>query len=361
MHSKSVEEIIEQAKKIEIKYNVRVSVIAEAPTSPMPWVSSGYGATIFIITPKDDQHNTLGKIRHDPEFSTAPIHEMWTAKELIALTKINPQIIRNNVGGTGFIPPFFFHQEVYGGFAKGFRKEFEAAFGPQLKKEIKERFQRLGLRTSRDINKRVAHLKAIHQSEKKLFGKAEQRQTFNWLRKTAERVAREEIETLIVLDRAARYLALPLKKVINEAHGKKIQVFFIDPGIYSDNISATEKNYRKLRVQLKTEHPYLVEAIRNGKIMIVDDLRCHGKTLKMTRQLLRGFKPQKMLSTVVFPRYQGKDVSWRKQNIYEVETNFSKLVAKMKKLTPKERQRINNLRKGMGVIADKVIKKSMKR
>ena len=352
-----VQAVIAQAKQIEQKYKVPVSVIAEVKTSPMPWTTTGFGATIFIIVPMGDNHTLLQKIRKDPDFVYSPVSEMWSAEELVKLTRANPRVIRNNIGGMGFIPPFFFHREVYGGFAKKFRQQYSTAFGAELETEVRARFERSGIKSRKELGRLVAWAKGAEQSEKKLFGKEEQRQTFKWLKSTAEQVVKEEINTIVVLDRSARYLALPLKKVIQRGYKKPVQVFFIDPGMYRDVLNSTETNMIKLRQQLQKEHPRLVKAIRGGRLLIVDDLIYSGKTLEMTQELLKGFGPKRILQTALFPRYEWKDVSWREQKKYSTQTNFKRLIAERAQLTPEKRKEIHNMRKGIGILADNVVTK----
>jgi len=371
MESKSVRAIIATAKRIEKKYKVPVSVIARTPTSPMPWISANNEATIFVVTSKIDPKGTFAKIHEDPQFKFSPIQQMYPVTELVSMVRQNPNAIRNNIGGTGFIPPFWFNREAYGTFAKEVKKEFETQFGEKLKKEIQKRFERLGMKNQKGLNGRIKTLKAEVASRKKLVGKPEQKQIFNALERMAKQIHAEKTDVIVVLDKSGRPLALPLKKVLLEAYGITPKVFFINPSLTKPPWDKHMQTIVQHQQQLAKEHPELAKSLPGKKVMIIDDKVARGETkaniehygnstIGNVVEILKRFNPTSVSHAYV-SAYHGIDISWRAQNMHNVRTDYDSYISIRAKLNKKKRQQINNMYKGLGIIAGNVAIKIKKR
>ncbi|VVB74981.1 Phosphoribosyl transferase domain protein [uncultured archaeon] len=362
MESESVRHSIQNAKLIEAKYKVPVSVIAEIPSCPMPWVTSPSGNTIYIIAPKDEENKLLLKVREDFRLRMDPevIHQMYPVNELVEMTKQDNTMLRRGLSAVGFMVPFLFHREVYGGYAKTFKEEFRRNFGPQLKTEIKERFARLGMKTEKAILQKSSELKATLESKKRVFGKFEQREFSKALRTMAEKAHAEGIEVIIVLDRAARYIGTPIKRVMRDVYGKSIPVFFVDPTAAIPERSTEQIDLKEIQRQLSSDHKRLTQMLPGSKVMVIDDKVYAGRTQKAVIALLKTFKPAK-IDFVVESAYRGKDFSWRQQRIYDIETAQKRLVTYRAKVSPETARKVRNMRKGISIVTNKVIERMKKR
>jgi pyrimidine operon attenuation protein/uracil phosphoribosyltransferase len=359
MKAESIKNSVEVAKKIEKRYGVAVSVVAETPSSPMPWTTGPSGTTIYIISPRDDELTLLKKIRADPEIrlSTEIIQQVYPVNESVEATKKDKTLLRRGLGASGFIVPFLFQNEVYGTYSKEFKTEFRRNFGPELDKEIQERFARLGMKNAHEIGQRARELKALLASEKKVFGRFEQQELSKALIEMAQKAHEQEINLIIVLDRAGRYIGTPLKRTIREVYGKSIPVFFMDPtALIPERYVIEAMNREAAKTLLSAQHKTLAQALPGSRVMIIDDKVYEGRTKMAVLNFIKLFKPQHYTFTVQ-SMYRGKDFSWRQQQLYNIETDSKRLVTHRINVNPQQAKQIAGLRKGIKIVTNKVIHK----
>jgi hypothetical protein len=128
--STAKENYIQVAKEIEAKLKVPVCVIKRNPTAILPMATTGEGYTIFIIAKEESTFETLEKARDIGKWMD--VRQTLPVQDFVALGKKNRRVIRNNMGGMGLISPFFFHEEVYGHYAKSFKRTLKKEFGKEL-------------------------------------------------------------------------------------------------------------------------------------------------------------------------------------------------------------------------------------
>ncbi len=253
---------IKLAKQIEKEHNVKTCVIRKRENNPLPWITSTEGFAIYVIAPPEQRH-LVETIHREHQMSGAMIQHMYPVEEMLKIIRQNPARIRNELGGMGFLVPFFFNDEVHGKYSAEFTEKFKEEFGPQIDKEVNARLERLAASEKKIVEQYKAFMRRVKEREKRLLGPIEERDLTRQMSEMAEHIHKKKGKVLIVLDKSGRPLGLPLKRILREAYKRDVKVFFLDPK------KARTEGMEKLTLasesvqKLAKEHPYLVKAVRN--------------------------------------------------------------------------------------------------
>ena len=351
---------IETAKQIEKLFGVPTCVIKINPTSPIPIITSGSRYNIYIIAPADNTHSILLKARK--KFPYIGIHQTLPVEEIVQLFKSKPEMLRAHMGGDRLIPPFFFHEEVYGKYAKNFRKTLRKEFGTELNQAIKERLAGLRINSPKDYARKVQILRRIKEVETKIVGPKEHKYLVKELDRMAQEIKDSDAEVLIVFERAARYLAEPLKKILAGVHQKKPIVFFVDPQVVRKAEldltfgTGTKTQYGEIKALFEKEFPRLVQAISGKKVMLVDDQSCSQKSKLGMERLISQYKPKTLGYTHLSTTDTAPQPSWRQQNLYTVESQLESFKVKRAKVTAEKRRQVRGLKSNLNRVANRVIR-----
>ena len=360
MDPKKIENAIRIAKDIEKKYAIKTSVIVEEKTSLMPWAGSTL-PTIFLIIPLKEEHEKIPKVREEYAKESCDIRQTLPIEEWVSLIKANPQVIRNGMDAREFIPPFFFHHEVYGGYAKPLVQRLRQEFGPQLDKEIREMFARFETAYQSPLRKIKTALRRANESETKVLGRLEQREVFKGLKKMAEQIRTEGTEVIIAVDRSARPIGEPLRRIIAQTLGRKIPVYYLSLGPISKwHGTLTEADYLKAAELFAKEKPQIVKALKGKKVLIVDDIKGEGKTFRNLTALLGRFGPAQISQSYI-REYGGIDLSWSRQELTNLQTFSDSFLTRRKRIGRAKAHNLRGLRRNIGVIEQKVIARLKRR
>jgi pyrimidine operon attenuation protein/uracil phosphoribosyltransferase len=360
----SIKECIKKAKRLEEKFKVRVSVVAKNPRSPMPFVTYADGATIFVEVPEKNHKILMETIRRDEEFAFAGIKPIYPPQELADLVKKDPKVIEYNMGGLGFIPPFFFHTEVYGNYAPQIKRLLEKNFSALLKEQIEKRLTALGnyKKTIQNLNRK--RKRQLVQRATQIIGPIEERELKTQLERIAEEVKREKGEVLIAFDKSGRPVGTMLKKILANAHGLHLQLFFIDPSLAKKY--DTELNKRDLKSketqtqlikQLAQERPHLIKAIKGKRVILVDDQAWQGHSFSGMNALLKKMGAKKVANHCLSVYPASPQPSWRIQGIHPVKKSEGHFISQRIQQTKQQRQKYLRLRQKMNTITKRVTAK----
>jgi len=353
------------AKKIERSYGLPVSLIKQSPTMPLPMATTGDGFTVFVVIPESSYPAALLKIRE--EFPHLHISRTPPVNEFVEMTRKNRQIIRNNIGANGLISPFFFHEEIYGNYAKGFRKAIRVEFSKELDEGIINWLKLKGINSEKEFRQSIQKLKRSREAERKLVGPKEQKYLQQELARIATQASAKDAQILIFFDRAARYLAKPLQKILQEAHHKAPLIFFVDPDLvrtaelFLANGAKPEKNYDELRKIFEKEFPSLVKSIRGKRVMLVDDQTHTTYSKKGMLKIIRYYKPKLLVATALSTTSEAPQPSWRSRGLYAIESRANSFRAKRKRVDPLVRRQISGLQSNLNRVADRVVANARKR
>jgi len=291
---------IAAAKRLSEKYHVPVTVIAENRRALIPWINGGQGATIYAIVPEKDFNKTFEAIKEDPEFMYLDISGMQPVHEMVEVIRRNPKVISYNLGGQGFIPPFFFNKEVYGTYGVELRRALEENFGPLLREQIQARVA--NWRASRKELHGMAKKqnRQVLERHTKLAGPIETKELLRQIAWMAKTVKARKGEVLVAFDKSGRPVGAMLKRALREAYGINLPLFFISPKLVKANSFLLTRNAKdgraktkELHAQLEHDNPLLVKAIVGKKVILVDDQVWHGDSFSGTKALLRKYTPKK--------------------------------------------------------------------
>jgi adenine/guanine phosphoribosyltransferase-like PRPP-binding protein len=364
MKSHPAGEIIRVAKEMESKYGVKTSVIAEDKKSLMTW-GPPLPITIFLITPMSDNHQLLKKARNEYETEAVKkgctIMETPPIEEWVQMIRKNPEVIKYNIGAIGLIPPFFFHTELYGGYAKPLVTRLREEFGPLIDKEVKECLQKRMKIYGASLGQMKTSLKRVEETGTKVLGRLEQRELFNGLNRMANQIQTERIDLIIVVDRDARHLGEPLRRIVEQTQGRKLGVFYLSPEPVSrHNLELSEPEYAQARKLLEREKPKLVRAVRGKRVMIIDDLKSQGYTFRNLCTLLSKFAPAQ-ISHGYIREYHGLDLSWSAQEITNLRKREQSFISERERIGRGKARNLRGLRRNVGIIEQKVIARLKKR
>ncbi|MFA6065100.1 MAG: hypothetical protein WC746_04630 [archaeon] len=352
-------EYIAVAKAIEKHYHIPVSVIKQRMTSPIPIATTGSGFTIYLVAPETKDHELLlGARRAYPGFG---IMQTLPVEDFVQLGRTNRKIIRNTMGANGLIAPFFFHEEVYGKYGKEFRRAVQSEFREELHTSLKQWMERMGIKSLKDYKQKINALRWVNETEKKVVGPREQKYLQKELARVASEIGAKDPELLIFFDRAARYLADPLQRILREVHHKKLPIFFVDPDLVRNaeieiTFGATQKtDYAKLRRIFEKEFPELVKSLPGKRVMLVDDQVYAGNSKNGMMRLLGHYSPKVLDSTHLSLVSQAPEPSWRKQGLYAIESKMQSFKVRRKKVSPKVRRQISGLKSNLNRVAGRVI------
>ncbi|MBS3061729.1 MAG: phosphoribosyltransferase [Candidatus Diapherotrites archaeon] len=332
-------EAVAYAKRIEEKYGVTTSVIAQT-NQGLPWVTSGDGITIFVIEPRKDNFKILKQLAADLEVSSfgQPRHlvqGMHPVSEMVAITRENPSLLRSGLGAAGFLVPFLTHTEIFGKYQDEFRRAFQTAFGPALVNELRERKERL----KKFQQQRLQRVRMART--------AEQKQLLDQFEALAQRVHAEQPTVLIALDRSGRPVGTTVQQILKEAYGERIPLFFINPEMLR-NTTLPKQTLRKL---LETQHPHLCRHLPDATVMILDDQIATGKAAGAVGELLNQFHPKKVKTEVLSEYPKTHPPSWWYQKPFLIQSAKGRLISKRIRANQKLRRKSATIRKKFGKIA----------
>jgi pyrimidine operon attenuation protein/uracil phosphoribosyltransferase len=360
MRTKAELEYIKTAKEIEAEFGVKVCVIKRNPTSPIEMITSGGKYTLFIVAPFENTHSTLLKVRK--KFPYLGIQQTLPVEEFVQLAKSKPGIIKINMGGDRLIPPFFFHEEIYGNYAKNFRKTLRKELGGELDTAIKERLARFGINSPKDYAKRVQMLRRAIEIQTKIVGPKEHKYLVKELARMAQEIKDSDAEVLILFDRAARYLAQPLKKILARTHQKKPLVFFVDPEIVrmaERDLTlnrGTKIPYSTIKALFEKEFPKLVQTISGKRVILVDDQSCSGRAKNGMERLISQYNPKTLNYTHLSTVDTAPQPSWREQGLYSIESRIGSFRVKRAKVDATKKRQIKGLRLNLNRVANRIIR-----
>ena len=337
---------IKTAKGIEKEFGVKTCVVKENEKSPMPWVTSGDGFAIYVIA-EPDKIELVKRIHKKYQMEGIIVDHMYPVEEMLKIIRQYPERIKNELGGMGFLVPFFFNHEVHGNYAAEFTEKFKEEFGPQIDKEINERVARLAKAHKMEVKQYKAFMRRVNERKKRLLGPIEERDLTRQLAGMAEHIHKKKGKVLIVFDKSGRPLGLPLKKILLEAYKRKVQVFFLDPKkarlAEIEKLTLASESAQKLA----KEHPYLVKAIKNKQVVLVDDQIWQGRALSAISELIRPFKPRGINVAYLSAYPTSPQPSWRSHGLHHVSEPANtgrEFVSKRAELTKYKRNRLNRMR-----------------
>ena len=360
MRTKTELEYIKTAKQIEKLFKIPTCVIKRNLTSPIPLVTNGSEYNIYVITPNDDKHSIIIKVRE--KFPFLGIHQTLPVEELVNLFRSNPGLLRTHMGGDRLIPPFFFHEEVYGKYAKKFRRALRKELGVELDTAIRERLQRLGINSKKDYAKRVEMLRRAREIKTKVIGPKEHKYLIKEMGRMAKEIKESDAEVLVFFDRAARYLAEPLKKILLQLHQRKPLVFFVDPNLVRTAefeftfATGTKTNYPELKALFEKEFPELIRTIKGKRVMLVDDQSCMQNSKNGMIRLLNHYQPRALHYTELSSVENNPQPSWREQNLYLIESKVRSFRVKKAKFDAQKRRQVKGLKSNLNRVADRIIR-----
>ncbi len=368
-------EYIAFARQIEERYGARTSVIALDKKSRFPWATSSEEHTLFIIEPQKDNARIFQQVRQELEQAPVPnrflVQPMYPTEELAQLLEEKPELIRSNLGAMGFLVPFFFHREVHGHFQQEVQTHLQERFGKKLEHEIEARKKRLA-ESDKNIRKAIrqrqkeeritgprtiwyttpdfATARKHKQLRTKLISPAEQKELIQQFQQLAERVHKTNPDLLIALDQSGRPVGTTLTKILQQAHGKSIPLFFLDPH-YLIQQNAKPQTTQKV---FERDHPILSKKIRGARIMLLDDQMAHGRNLLAVHALLTHYQPAEIM-TGYLSRYPDKPAPswWYQKPFITSKARGRSLVVRRRRTTVAERQRAANFRKALQRLAQK--------
>jgi|GEM_PF-6492670 len=355
---------ITTAKTIEKEFGFPVSVIKRRSTSPIPMSTMGNGYTMFLVLPNTEDHEatekTFIKIREKHPYIGITIAP--SVNEFVAMARKNRQMIRYNTGGMGLISPFFFHEEVYGRYGREFRKAVNREFSKELHAALKGWMEKLGIKSVKDYKKRIQDLKRANEIEKKVVGPREQKYLQEQLARMATEIGAKDAQVLIIHDRAARYLAKPLQKILFEVFHKKPKLFFIDPDMarwteleVANGATTLTRTPEQLRQIFEKEFPGLVKAIRGKRVVLVDDQTYTNHTRNGMIKLIEHYKPQALESTALSTVQSTPQPSWREQGLYAIQSQTGSFKVEKIKVNAKMKRQIRGLQSNLNRIANRTI------
>lgn len=172
--------------------------------------------------------------------------------------------------------------------------------------------------------------------------------------KRMELIAKEANETgaeiLVAFDRSGRPVGSMLKKILKEAYGRDVQLYFLDPTIAKRGQLSNEE----LSKLLEKEHPHLIKAIPGKQLMLVDDQVWSGSSFSAIKELFHKYSPKKISFGYLSAFPDQPTPSWREHNILGIETQEGKFVVRRNKETIEQMRRIRRFRKKLTGIARKV-------
>ncbi len=353
---------VKTAKRIEKEFGVKACVIRKNEKSMIPWITSSEGFAIYIIAGQE-KREIVEKIHQKYQMSGVMVQHMYPVEEMLKIIRANPARIRNELGGMGFLVPFFFNEEVYGKYSAEFTEKFKAEFGPQLNREINARLERLAQSEKRSVEQYNAFMRRVKEREKRLVGPIEERDLSRQMKEMAEHINKKKGKVLIVLDKSGRPLGIPLKKILREAYKRDVKVFFLDPK--KARVAGIEKLTlaSESAKTLAKEHPYLVKAVRNKQVMLVDDQIWQGKALTSVAELLKPFKPKGIDATYLSAYPTEPQPSWRSHQMHHIrepENAGREFVSKQAELSAYERTRLNKMRARLNRAAENAVKRIAK-
>ena len=360
MRTKTELEYIKTAKKIEAELGVKACIIKRNPTCPIPMTTNGGEYNVYIISPTDNTHSILIKAR--TKFPFIEIHQTPPVEELVNLFHSRPELIRTHMASDRLIPPFFFHEEVYGNYAKNFRRTLRRELGSQLNKAIRERLERLGIKSEKDYAKKVEMLRRLKEIKKKVIGPKEHKYLVKELDRMAKEIKESDAEVLIFFDRAARYLAEPLKKILLQLHQRKPEVFFVDPNLVRNAEfeftykTGTKTNYEELKALFEREFPQLIKTIKGKRVMLVDDQSCMKNSKNGMIRLLNHYQPKALHYTELSSATTAPQPSWREQELYLTESKARSFRVQKLKFNAQKRRQVKGLKQNLNRVANRVIR-----
>ncbi|MCX6803197.1 MAG: phosphoribosyltransferase [Candidatus Diapherotrites archaeon] len=343
------------ASELTSKYGYPVSVIHRNKKSIVPFLTAAEDMTVYIVAPRDKSEELIKTLGKDyPQFSREfELQITHPANEFIKLIKERPAMLREGLGGMGFITPFMFHTEIIGNYSRGFVAALKENFDPELNRQIYERIKRLAESRLETMRSMRYEIRKANEKEEKLVGKLEQKDLARQMQKMSEEIHANGSEVLIILDKSARPLGLPIKNILREAFKREVQIFFVNPE-FAKRFKGDPARLKKL---LDREHPQIGKAIAGKRVSIVDDQVYEGKSISQMKKLLMAYKPQNIHATVLSQWGAELSPSWRKQRKHHVEEyGKKKFVLERAELTPEDAKRLANMRKGLGFVAARVVK-----
>jgi len=131
-------------------------------------------------------------------------------------------------------------------------------------------------------------------------------------------------ETVIILDKAGRPLGVPIMKIMREAYGKTVKIYFVNPKklkqIYVD-ANYTKSSITQAHVNaLEREYPGILKNIAGKNVAIIDEQQQYGHTLRVMKKLFE-IAGAKEITARTLSRWEreGDAYSWRRQKLYSVE------------------------------------------
>lgn len=355
------ETYLKAAKKIEAKLKVPVCIIKKNPTSVFPMSTTGDGYMLFVIAKEERDSSTLKKARDIAKY--LGVQQTLPVSDFVEMAKRDRRVIRNSMGGMGLISPFFFHEEVYGNYAKSFKKAVKKEFQKELNEGLKDWLAKFGIHSEKEYKARISLLKRMREIDKKVVGPREQKYLQKELARMSEEIRAKNPQIIIFFERASRYLAEPLKKIMSQTTpNRKPKVFFVDPTIVRNAENeftfgtGTKVNYSEVKQLFEKEFPLLARSIAGRRVMLVDDQSCSENSKKGMERLISQYNPKTLNYTHLSTLDTAPEPSWRRQEIYSVESKGQSFKMRRAKIDAAMRRRIRGLKSNLNRVADRVIK-----
>jgi hypothetical protein len=139
----------------------------------------------------------------------------------------------------------------------------------------------------------------------------------------AKKFSRINPHTLVVLDSAARPLALPMKKILKDAFGQRVNVVFISPTfaktfheIYvKGGFRYSPEMWEGARTNLLQELPGFIEAINGKRVAILDEQKKSGATLEAMKSFVEHFGATRIEAHALSNSPEKPEYSWRKDKV----------------------------------------------
>ncbi|MBT4192554.1 MAG: hypothetical protein HOE11_04555 [Candidatus Diapherotrites archaeon] len=141
--------------------------------------------------------------------------------------------------------------------------------------------------------------------------------------RVAKKFSKLKPHTLVVLDNAARPLALPMKKILKDAFGQRVEVLFISPTfiktfheIYiKGGFRYSPEMWGGVRENLLRELPGFMDAVNGKRVAILDEQKKSGATLEAMESIVRHFGASAVTAEALSNFPKKPEYSWRRDKV----------------------------------------------
>lgn len=308
---------VKLAKAIETRYQVPVYVIRKNPKTQtsIPWISPPDGIGLYVVESEHSMEKVAQKVRDRLSRRGISVQQTYPIEELIAIVKAKPALLTQGLGGMGFLVPLMFNEPVYGKeIVRDAVKQLKRAFGAELKTLIRQRITRYKEAKRKMQEERLAANRKAKERLDLLVGPLERKELTHAIMDMAKKVAADENPVLIAFDRSGRPVGIVLRRVLKEAFGLRVPLYFLDPTIVKRGVKFDA------HAQFEKEYPGLAKRLPNSTAVVVDDQIWQGNSLAEMKKLLDHYRPKKSRAFVLSHYPAEPPPSWRHRNVLGIET-----------------------------------------